>query len=67
MLAVATGPQVYADQGSTIVASETANTNMKSYKMEVNVDGCQGRQRMATADVISLFALLTILFRIIKQ
>ncbi|XP_031434973.1 uncharacterized protein si:dkey-10c21.1 [Clupea harengus] len=36
------GPQVYADQGSTIVASETANTNMKSYKMEVNVDGCQG-------------------------
>ncbi|XP_062390113.1 uncharacterized protein LOC134078304 [Sardina pilchardus] len=37
-----TSPQLYADQGSTIVASETANVTMNSYKMEVNVDGHQG-------------------------
>ncbi|XP_076120453.1 uncharacterized protein LOC143100818 [Alosa pseudoharengus] len=37
-----TASKLYADQGSTIVASETANVTMNSYKMEVNVDGHQG-------------------------
>ncbi|KAL2081268.1 hypothetical protein ACEWY4_023121 [Coilia grayii] len=36
------GPVAYADQGSTIVAAETSNATMKSYKMQVNVDGQQG-------------------------
>ncbi|XP_063070652.1 uncharacterized protein LOC134461703 isoform X2 [Engraulis encrasicolus] len=33
---------MYADQNSTIVAAETANTNLKSYKMKADIHGQDG-------------------------
>lgn len=34
---------MYADQNSTIVAAETANTNLKSYKMKADIHGQDGK------------------------